>query len=222
MPDNGNRKNLNLALNLVLIVIGMLALTYASVPLYRIFCKVTGYGGTTQQSSIAPAKIINRDIAIDFNADTDPALPWEFKPAQERIHIKVGQQQLTHYTARNTSNHAITGRATYNVLPFSAGSYFVKISCFCFKEQTLKAGEEVDMPVVFYVDPSIMNDPEMNDLKTITLSYTFFPVKTEPKIDKKPNLNKKKLTRSTLCPSRHIHTTSLILAPGLQSVQPPC
>ena len=172
-------KNLSLAVNLLLVVLGMVALTYASVPLYRLFCTVTGYGGTTQEGTHAPVHAIDRDITVSFNADIDPTLPWEFKPGEPNVKAKIGQQVLTHFTAHNTSNAPITGRAAYNVIPFSAGPYFVKIECFCFKEQTLQPGQTVDMPVLFYVDPSIADDPEMNDVKTITLSYTFFPVKTE-------------------------------------------
>ena len=169
------KKNLSLAINLMLIVLGMLCLTAASVPLYRLFCSVTGYGGTTQEGSHAPAHALNRDITVSFNADTDPALPWQFKPGQPSIKTKVGQQTLTHFTAHNNSSHPITGRAVYNVTPFQAGLYFVKIECFCFKEQTLAPGQSVDMPVLFYVDPSMADDSEMNDVQTITLSYTFFP-----------------------------------------------
>ncbi len=159
----------------------MLMLAYASVPLYRLFCQVTGYGGTTQKSFSAPDKVFDRTITVDFNADIDPALPWQFKPSQKKVKVKVGEQMLVHYEAKNLSNKPVTGNATYNVLPFSAGVYFAKIECFCFKEQTLAAGQRVDMPISFYIDPAIMDDPEMKDLTTITLSYTFFPVKTESK-----------------------------------------
>ncbi len=177
MPSPSN-KNLSLAINLLMVVIGMLALSYASVPLYRLFCKVTGYGGTTQESAHAPDHVLDREITVRFNADTDPTLPWVFKAGVPQIKVKVGQQTLTHFTAENKSTHTITGRAMYNVIPFSAGSYFVKIACFCFKEQTLQPAQKVNMPVLFYIDPSIADDPEMKNISTITLSYTFFPVKT--------------------------------------------
>jgi len=170
-------KNLTLALNLLAVVAGMFLLAYASVPLYRLFCQATGYNGTTQEATHAPDRVVNRDITIRFNADTAPGLLWEFKPGQKSLKVKVGQQALTHYMARNLSDHAITGRAVYNVLPLTAGAYFVKISCFCFKEQTLPAGARVEMPVVFYIDPSIMDDRDMDGVKTITLSYTFFEVR---------------------------------------------
>jgi cytochrome c oxidase assembly protein subunit 11 len=185
MRRPGN-KNTILALNLSLIVLGMLTLAYASVPLYRLFCQATGYGGTTRESTHAPDHSINRHFTIRFNADTDPGLPWKFAPSQLKMDTLVGEQTLTHYTAENTSSERITGHATYNVIPFAAGSYFTKIECFCFKEQTLEPGQRVDMPVLFYIDPAVMNDPEMKDVKTITLSYTFFPVKNEKNSILKP------------------------------------
>lgn len=174
-------RNKALALNLLCIVAGMLALTAASVPLYRLFCEVTGYGGTTKENSHASGVIIDREFTIAFNTDVDPSLPWEFKPGDAPIKVKVGEQALTHFVARNLTGKAITGRAAYNVVPFSAGPYFVKIECFCFKEQTLQPNQKVNMPVTFYIDPSVMDDAQMKGVSTITLSYTFFPVKTEPK-----------------------------------------
>jgi len=170
-------KNLSLALNLFLLTLGMLALAYASVPLYRLFCQATGYGGTTQEGRYVAGHVVDRTMTVTFNADIDPGLAWEFRPGEKSLHIKVGQQAMTHYVAENLTDTAITGRAAYNVVPFSAGPYFTKVECFCFKEQTLAAHQRVNMPVVFYIDPSIMNDPEMKDVKTITLSYTFFPVR---------------------------------------------
>lgn len=170
-------KNTRLAINLAVAAAGMLMLAYASVPLYRLFCQMTGYNGTTQQAAHAPGRVVNRTITVDFNADHDAGLPWAFTPGEKSHRVKVGEQALTYFTAKNLSNAPVTGHATYNVLPFKAGSYFVKIACFCFKEQTLAAGQEIQMPVSFFIDPSIMDDPEMADVQTITLSYTFFPVK---------------------------------------------
>lgn len=170
-------KNIKLALNLLAIVLGMLMLAYASVPLYRLFCAVTGYGGTTKESLYAPDTVLDREITVTFNADIDPNLPWEFRPGQHSIKVKVGQQAFTHYVAHNKADTPVTGRAIYNVTPFVAGNYFVKIECFCFTEQTLEARQKVDMPILFYIDPSVMDDPDMKDVKTITLSYTFFPLK---------------------------------------------
>ena len=171
------RSNISLAVNLILLVLGMLALSYAAVPLYRLFCQTTGYGGTTQESSQAPSTISNRVITVRFNADIERNIPWKFAPGEAQKQVKIGEQSITHFSARNVSDKAVTGRAMYNVIPFSAGAYFTKIACFCFKEQTLAPHQEVNMPVVFYIDPAILNDPEINAIKTITLSYTFFEVK---------------------------------------------
>jgi len=181
-PDKNTSKNISLALNLSLIVVGMLGLAYASVPLYRMFCEYTGYGGTTrQQDAQTPsqqAPLGAREITVRFNADIDPALPWDFAPGQHEVKVRVGQQLLTHYVAHNRTDKSITGHAVYNVVPFAAGAHFVKIDCFCFSEQTLAPGQQVNMPVLFFVSPSILDDPDMKDVKTITLSYTFFSVKT--------------------------------------------
>lgn len=168
-------KNTKMAFNLFALVAGMVMLAYASVPLYRIFCKVTGYGGTPKQAYAAPKNISERVINIEFNADIDPGLPWEFKPGEASHKVKVGEQNLTYFVAHNLENKPVTGHAVYNVLPFKAGAYFNKIQCFCFSEQTLAAGQKVDMPVSFFIDPAILNDPDMDDVNTITLSYTFFP-----------------------------------------------
>jgi cytochrome c oxidase assembly protein subunit 11 len=170
-------KNTTLAVNLAAIVAGMFMLAYASVPLYRLFCQVTGYNGTTQEAKHAPDHVINRDVTVRFNADISPGLLWEFRPGQKSLKVKVGQQAMTHFVARNLSDKPITGRAVYNVLPLTAGAYFVKIQCFCFTEQTLQPGAEVNMPVVFYIAPSIVNDHDMDGVQTITLSYTFFEVR---------------------------------------------
>ena len=175
-------KNFALALNLTAIVAGMFLLAYASVPLYRLFCQATGYNGTTQEAKHAPGHVIDREITIRFNADTAPGLPWQFEPGEKSIKVKVGQQSLTHYVAKNLSNQPVTGRAAYNVLPLTAGAYFVKIQCFCFTEQTLQPRAKVNMPVVFYIDPSIIHDRDMDNVKTITLSYTFFEVKNNPSV----------------------------------------
>jgi len=171
--------NTRLACNLLALALGMLLLAYASVPLYRLFCQVTGYGGTTQVGTHAPAKATNRKITVEFNADTDPGLPWMFKPGEQKLTTLVGKSTLTHYVAENLSKAPVSGRAIYNVVPFKAGPYFVKVECFCFTEQTLAGSQKVDMPISFYIDPAMLDDPEMNDVKTITLSYTFFPLKTE-------------------------------------------
>lgn len=170
-------KNLSLALNLAALAVGMLMLAYASVPLYRLFCQVTGYGGTTQEATAPAPGSIGREITLRFNADTDPNLPWEFKPGQRSQRVRIGEQALAFYTASNKNNVPVKGHAVYNVVPHEAGQYFVKIECFCFREQTLAAKESVHMPVSYYIDPAIVDDPDLKGIETITLSYTFFAVK---------------------------------------------
>jgi cytochrome c oxidase assembly protein subunit 11 len=154
----------------------MLGLTAAAVPLYRLFCQVTGYGGTTQRAEALPAAPLERTIKVRFNAEVDPELPWSFRPAQREVEIRLGEQSLAYYRAENRSDRAIVGQAVFNVTPFKAGPYFDKIACFCFEEQLLQPGQEVDMPVSFFVDPAIAADPNTRDVTTITLSYTFFMV----------------------------------------------
>lgn len=168
------QRNRAVALGGVAVVAGMLGLSYAAVPLYKLFCQVTGYGGTPQQADVAPAEILDRIITVRFNADTMPELPWRFQPAQREVKLKIGEQGLAFYVARNLSKDPVTGQAAFNVTPEKAGRYFTKVDCFCFTEQTLTADQQVDMPVSFYVDPAIAEDRNMDDVKTITLSYTFF------------------------------------------------
>lgn len=156
------------------VIVGMLGLTAAAVPLYDLFCRVTGYGGTTQRAEAAPDEVLERTIKVRFNADIAPDLPWAFRPEQREIEVRLGEQNLAFYRARNTSDRPLVGSATFNVTPHKAGIYFSKIACFCFEEQTLAAGETVDMPVSFYVDPAIVDDPGTRELRSITLSYTFF------------------------------------------------
>ena len=161
------------------VIVGMLGLTAAAVPLYQLFCQVTGYGGTTQRAEAAPGGELEQTITVRFNADIDPDLPWAFAPEQRQMEVRVGEQNLAFYGARNRSDRPIVGQATYNVTPFKAAPYFSKIACFCFEEQTLQPGEAVDMPVSFYVDPGILSDPNTRDVRTITLSYTFFLLEDE-------------------------------------------
>jgi cytochrome c oxidase assembly protein subunit 11 len=161
-------------------ICGMLGLTAASVPLYRLFCQVTGYGGTTQVAEALPEAPLARTIKVRFNADVDPALPWSFRPLQREVEVRIGEQNLAFFQARNQSDRPVVGQAVYNVTPFKAGPYFDKIACFCFDEQRLEPGQEVDMPVSFFVDPAILDDPNTRDLTTITLSYTFFRQDEDP------------------------------------------
>jgi len=156
------------------IAVGMIALSFASVPLYRRFCQVTGWGGTTQTVTINNSKIYNREFIVQFNADTDPHLPWTFKPDQHSVKVKVGQNAIISYSALNNGNIPVAGTAIHNVTPLKAGQYFVKTQCFCFGQQILQPGQKVHMPVTFFIDPKIMDDRELRNLKTITLSYTFY------------------------------------------------
>ncbi|MFC7536016.1 cytochrome c oxidase assembly protein [Sphingomonas sp. GCM10030256] len=168
------QKNRSVALKAVLFVLVMVGVAFASVPLYRIFCQVTGFGGTPLRAETAPGPVAGR-IGIRFDANINPALPWSFT-APERIQIAPGARTVVNYRSKNMVARATTGRAIFNVSPAKAGQYFSKIECFCFTEQTLKPGEEVDMPVVFFVDPKIREDEATSTLDEITLSYTFYPV----------------------------------------------
>jgi cytochrome c oxidase assembly protein subunit 11 len=171
------RKNGKTALIMFAIVAAMVGLAFASSPLYRAFCEATGFDGTTQRADKAPGAIAGR-IGVRFDANTQPGLPWRFEPEQTTVRIKPGAQTKIFYRAQNLSARTWTGQAVYNVSPDQVGKYFKKIQCFCFSEQTLKAGEKVDMPVVFFVDPAIKKDPDTRDVDEITLSYTFYPVET--------------------------------------------
>jgi cytochrome c oxidase assembly protein subunit 11 len=161
-------------MSLVGVVAGMLVLTAASVPLYRIFCQVTGFGGTPMRADAVPDTVFDRQVTVRFNADTDPELPWLFKPEQHLVEAKVGESTLVFYRAENNAGHPVTGQAVFNVTPAKAGAYFTKVDCFCFTEQTLQAGQKVDMPVSFFIDPAFMTDANMKDVTSITLSYTFY------------------------------------------------
>jgi cytochrome c oxidase assembly protein subunit 11 len=171
---SSSRSNKTLALGLGGVVVAMVALSFAAVPLYRIFCQVTGFGGTTQVAKDAPGATGDRHFKIRFNADVNPELDWAFQPQQREMTVQMGEAGLAFYRAENRAEQAVTGTATFNVTPLKAGQYFNKIECFCFTEQRLAAGEAVDMPVTFFVDPAIADDPNLAEVTTITLSYTFF------------------------------------------------
>jgi cytochrome c oxidase assembly protein subunit 11 len=162
------------ALALAGVILGMVGLTAAAVPLYRLFCQVTGYGGTTQRAEAAPEQQLEQTMTVRFNADVAHGLPWSFAPVERAVRVRLGEQHLAFFRAHNGGDRAIVGTATFNVTPFKAGAYFSKLACFCFEEQTLEAGQTVDMPVSFYVDPAILDDPATRDVRAITLSYTFF------------------------------------------------
>ena len=168
----------------LLAAIGAMAtLTAFAVPLYQAFCRVTGYGGTTQVAEGPAPRIVDRVITVRFNADVNPALPWRFQPAQDEIRVRLGEPALAIYTARSLAAVPVTGAATFNVTPAKAGIYFTKIECFCFTEQTLAPGQRADMPVSFYVDPELADDRGLDDVTTITLSYTFFKAKQQKNTD---------------------------------------
>ena len=156
------------------VVVGMGALAYAAVPLYQLFCQVTGYGGTTGVAAVAPGAASERVITVRFNADIAPDLAWTFRPAQREVRVRVGEEALAFYSAENTSGEALTGSAVFNVTPFKAGAYFNKIDCFCFSEQTLAPGARAEMGVSFFIDPALLEDHNLSEVNTITLSYTFF------------------------------------------------
>ena len=188
MADLAKRKKITVAALLGMLGI-MIGLTAFAVPLYNYFCRVTGYGGTTQIAALAPEEAINRTITVRFNADTGRNLPWRFEPAQRAVTISVGETAMISYFAENLSDETIVGSAVFNVTPFKVGPYFSKIACFCFDEQTLAPVERVEMPVTFFIDPSIMDNVNLDDVKSITLSYAFFKRSTtspEPLVQIEP------------------------------------
>ncbi len=158
------------------VVFAMVGASFAAVPLYRLFCQATGYGGTTQRADAAPDHVLDRVITVRFDANIAKTLGWDFAPEQREVRVRVGEPTQIAYRAHNKNDVSTTGSAIFNVTPEVAGGYFNKIACFCFTEQTLKAGESVDMPVLFFVDPSIADDHTLDGIDTITLSYTFYPV----------------------------------------------
>jgi cytochrome c oxidase assembly protein subunit 11 len=169
----------------------MVGAAYAAVPLYDWFCRTTGFGGTTQVSSAAPGKVLGRKITVRFDANVTSGLPWKFAAEQNSVEVPVGQVVTVLYSVTNQSARDTVGQASYNVTPPTTGAYFQKINCFCFTEQHFKAGETRDMPVVFYIDPALANDAEQDGLNTITLSYTYYPVRQpeQPVAASKPPAN---------------------------------
>ncbi len=174
-PRTSNRKTV---LSLSATALAMLGLGFASKPLYDAFCRVTGYGGTTQIAENISTEILERQIKVRFDANVANGLGWTFKPDDVAMTVKLGQNALAYYTARNDTDEAIVGTASFNVTPIKAAPYFSKIECFCFTEQKLEPGEQVSMPVLFFVDPEMNKDWRLDEIKTITLSYTFHRVKT--------------------------------------------
>ena len=171
LPQN---KNTRVALMAGTTAIAMVGAAFAAVPLYNLFCQVTGYGGTTTVAVGEAGAILDREMTVLFDANVNRHLGWDFRPVQRSMTVRVGETALAYYTATNTTDRPITGVATYNVAPFKAALYFSKLECFCFTEQTLQPGESVEMPVLFFVDPLIDEESRLDDVHTMTLSYTFF------------------------------------------------
>jgi cytochrome c oxidase assembly protein subunit 11 len=185
--DNGKQSRHGVvALALAGLVATMLGLAFASVPLYRLFCQATGYGGVPQRADRAPNEILDRTIRIRFDANVDRSLPWTFVPDQRVMDVKIGDTALAFFKATNNTDAAVTGRAVFNVAPELAGRYFTKIECFCFKQQTLAAHASAEMPVTFFVDPKIVDDEDTKSISEITLSYTFYRSDKEPGIAAAP------------------------------------
>ena len=184
-PFDRDRRNRRTLVAMAGVGFAMLGLGFASVPLYRIFCEQTGFGGTTQRAAadvkLQPA--LGHTMSIRFDSNVQPGMPWKFYPEHPTDTVTVGARDMAIFIAKNMSDKPVTGTASFNVTPTQAGAYFTKIQCFCFTEQTLKPGEQVRMPVIYYVDPKILNDPDNRDTQEITLSYTFYPVEQ----DKKPS-----------------------------------
>ena len=166
--------NRAIGITLTAIIATMVGVSFAAIPLYRVFCAVTGYAGTPQIGAAVAPGPTRQEITVRFNANTNPNLPWEFAPVQEEIRLPLGEDHLAFYTARNLAKTPVTGVALYNVTPDTVGKYFHKTACFCFSQQTLATGQQMQFPLSFWVDPAIAKDPETAGIHTITLSYTFF------------------------------------------------
>jgi len=188
------RRDVLIAASCGVFVAAMVGAAYASVPFYTWFCKTTGFGGTTQVAERAPEEVLGRTLSIRFDSNVTPGLPWKFVPEQNEIKVRIGEVATVHYKVVNEAAREITAQASYNVSPPQVGSYFNKINCFCFTEQTMKPGETREMTVVFYVDPEIAKDRDQNDLNTITLSYTFYRLRDQARpVAETPDKNSSKL-----------------------------
>lgn len=185
-PSPSNRANKRIALACGGLVVGMVGLAYASVPLYDLFCRVTGFDGRPLVSAIPSEKVLDRTISVRFDANVAPGLEWRFSSENPVVEIRLGEVKTIFYKVRNTGTQPSTGIATYNVQPDMAGSYFVKLQCFCFTEQTMQPGEEREQAVVFYVDPDLVKDRDIHDLESITLSYTYFLSRNGEPVAKAP------------------------------------
>jgi cytochrome c oxidase assembly protein subunit 11 len=172
-PPNPKRMARTAAI-VVGVVVGMTGMAFAAVPLYDAFCRLTGFGGTTQEASVAPDQVLERRIEVRFDANVAPGLPVEFAPSQISQSLRIGETGLAFYTVHNNSDEPIVARASYNVTPHVTGPYFAKLECFCFQDKVLAPGETAELPVVYFVDPEIVADADTNEINTLTLSYTFF------------------------------------------------
>jgi len=196
MPRNPKRlrRDVMIAAGCGVFVAAMVGAAYAAVPLYNMFCRATGFGGTTQVSTSAPAHELGRELTIRFDSNVTAGLPWKFVPEQNSIRLHIGEVATVHYKVTNEAARTITAQASYNVTPTTVGAYFDKINCFCFTEQTMKPGETREMTVVFYVDPAIAKDHDQNALNTITLSYTFYRLpETEQPVAEAPDTKSNRL-----------------------------
>lgn len=180
-PSDLASRNRRTMLTGFIVALGALGLGFASVPLYRIFCEQTGYGGTTRRAEAATGVRVatGHTLSIRFDSNVAPGMPWKFYPEQRTDTVTIGARDMAIFIAKNMSDKPITGTAAFNVTPTQSGAYFTKIQCFCFTQQTLQPGEEVRMPVIYYVDPKILDDPDNKDVQQITLSYTFYPVEKD-------------------------------------------
>ncbi len=183
MPQNGQPNHGRTVAKLVGVVVFMGGLAWASVPLYDWFCRVTGFGGTPLTSTDAPDVILDRTVNVRFDASIERDMPWEFRPVEREMEIRIGETGLAFYEAYNPTNRPIAGSAAFNVFPYEAGGFFTKIACFCFEEQVLQPGERVMMPVTFYVDPAMVDDRDAKYTHSITLSYTFYQIDLPPDED---------------------------------------
>ena len=177
--ETRNPANMRIVIACSAFVASMVGVSFAAVPLYKLFCQVTGYGGTTQRAEQMSDTVLDRTMKVRFDSNVAAGLPWDFKPVEREVELRIGETIQIEYTAENTSDVATYGQATFNVTPMAAGAYFNKVQCFCFTETELKPGEIMNMPVVFFVDPAIIEDPDAKGVTTITLSYTFFPHASE-------------------------------------------
>lgn len=172
-------KNARTGLIVLACVLMMTGLAFASVPLYNIFCSVTGFAGTTQVASALPDTILERKVTVHFTTTTGRNMPWQFKAEQNKIEVRLGERGLANFWATNPATQPVAGTAVYNVTPLKVGKYFQKVQCFCFDEQILTPGQEIAMPVMFFVDPALNDDPDMRDITDITLSYTFYKTESD-------------------------------------------